>query len=130
MNKSSVLRLTKKYTRSNFYMTELNDQSTLTTVKEYDISSSYFYLFRTKYAVRQYQLEIGDVGRPDIISFKAYKSMDYWWIILKYNDIMNPWDELKPEVVLKIPSMRDIQDWYDLVQKQRTKDQNSRGKIK
>jgi hypothetical protein len=122
MDKSRILRMSNKYTRSNFFMSQNNEQTTLKNVEDYDLSTSYFYLFETKFPIREYQIERKDTGRPDMISYKAYKTMDHWWIILKYNDILDLFDEFVENKIIKIPDLRDIQDWYSKVKKKKEKD--------
>jgi hypothetical protein len=43
--------------------------------------------------------------RPDLISFKAYGSPDYWWVIYEYNGIRDPVFDLKTGQIIKIPTM-------------------------
>lgn len=48
------------------------------------------------------------VRRPDLISFKAYGSPDFWWAIFEYNGIRDPVFELRSGQILKIPSIARI----------------------
>lgn len=47
--------------------------------------------------------------RPDLVSKSAYGTTDYWDLILKYNNISNPFS-LGPDDQLLIPSLDDMRD--------------------
>lgn len=124
-----IQRFSNKFDRSNFYIPSVNDETTLSNVLDYDLSNSYFYLFTSDpEKLRYYQLEREDSGRPDMISFKAYNQMDFWWIILKFNDIIDPFSELVEGVVLKIPQITEINTWYTKVKTHLDKDARDRTK--
>lgn len=46
-----------------------------------------------------------DILRPDLISQKAYRTPDLWWVIFEYNNIQDPMFDLKESQILKIPSL-------------------------
>jgi hypothetical protein len=43
------------------------------------------------------------VNRPDLISYKAYGTVDLWWVIYEFNGISDPLFELKLGAILRIP---------------------------
>ena len=45
----------------------------------------------SKRSYTQYTLEQGDT--PDIIASKVYGSPEWWWLVLLFNDITNPFIE-------------------------------------
>lgn len=47
-------------------------------------------------------------GRIDVISLIAYNNSRYWWIIALANNIIDPFNEIKEGVVLRIPSIISI----------------------
>jgi len=49
--------------------------------------------------------------RPDLIAWKVYRDVRYWWLILHYNDIPDH-EELLSGMVLKLPSISDVEDLY------------------
>ena len=51
--------------------------------------------------------------RPDLISYAEYGDPDYGWLIMEYNDIFDPWDELYPGRTLKIPSLKQYYNFYN-----------------
>lgn len=54
------------------------------------------------------------VGRIDLISYRAYGTVNLWWLICERNFILNPITELTVGRTLYIPSLRD---YYDFVNK-------------
>lgn len=50
-------------------------------------------------------------GRPDVVSYKLYESTQYWWVILSYNNMVHH-DEIVTGVVLKFPSLTDMESLY------------------
>lgn len=56
-----------------------------------------------------YAVEMGCVNRLDLISNKFYGTPLLWWAIAIMNNIDNPLD-VKPGIVLRIPSLKSIYD--------------------
>lgn len=54
-----------------------------------------------------YVVQQGDT--PDIISLKFYNSPLYYWIILDFNNINDPYVELQEGTILKIPVFNTIE---------------------
>jgi hypothetical protein len=44
-----------------------------------------------------------DQYRPDLISYRYYNTVGYWWVILLSNDVLDPFN-IKPGTILRIPS--------------------------
>ena len=112
-----------KYDRSNFFITINHAISKGNNVPEYDLSSSYFRTFKTNKKVRPFQLTDYDAHRPDRVSQQAYGVMDYWWIILKFNNVSDIWFEFNSGDIIKIPDIQDIKDFLKTVQKKKSKDE-------
>lgn len=59
--------------------------------------------------------------RPDLISLRAYGTMNYWWFIMWYNGITDIWNDLKrdPEkpLILKYPDLEVVRDFLISVKK-------------
>lgn len=49
------------------------------------------------------------VQRPDLISFKAYGTTEYWWVIYEFNNISDPLFELTTGQILRIPRLARVQ---------------------
>ena len=105
--------LAKKYSRENFLNIFMNNGT-----PELDLSSGDFELmFRTTIKPRLYQLDTYEEFRPDVISFRCYKNTQVWWILMKYNDIIDPFNELVAGLVLKVPDFKDIQNFQREIKK-------------
>lgn len=52
-----------------------------------------------------------DVARPDTLSRRIFGSDGPWWMILKYNGIDDPWNELWPGQILKVPNQDTMQSY-------------------
>ena len=68
--------------------------------------------FVMNYPVSYYQIVESDVMRPDMISYKAYGTVNYWWLILYVNDIEDPLNDMVSGTVIKIPNIIDIYSFY------------------
>ncbi len=42
-------------------------------------------------------------GRPDLISYASYGTVNYWWLICEANKIKDPFEELYSGKQIKIP---------------------------
>jgi hypothetical protein len=51
-----------------------------------------------------YVLEAEDVGRPDLIAYKFYKTPSLYWVILWVNNIIDPFEDMYPGMLLRLPS--------------------------
>ncbi len=51
---------------------------------------------------------ITEEGRPDLLSYNIYETVDLWWILLHYNDLVSP-DDLKYGMAIRYPSIEDIE---------------------
>jgi hypothetical protein len=104
--------LDNKYNRATFFKPEILDG-----IPELDLSEGKFSLFETKAQVRMYQLDSYEAFRPDIISYRIYNTTSYWWILMKYNNIIDPLEELVPGLILKVPDASDIRNFVREVKK-------------
>ena len=55
---------------------------------------------------------------PDLISHDYYGTPQLWWVICRYNGILNPLDPLRgivPGIRLKIPALVDVRRWLQAV---------------
>jgi len=85
-----------------FNITTVNDK------QEFDYLYNNFSKFVMTYQPAYYRVEIQDVMRPDLISYKAYKSVQYWWVIMMVNNIQDVITGINVGTLLKIPSILDI----------------------
>lgn len=56
-------------------------------------------------------------GRLDTIAFIHYDNVDLWWLIALANEIIDPYNEVKTGMILKIPSVRSYYTFYNKVAK-------------
>lgn len=54
-----------------------------------------------------YEVKFGDSWTN--ISYKYYNTIKLWWIICKFNSIENPFEELQPGIIIKIPNENLVQ---------------------
>ena len=95
----------EKYKRTNFLKDDI--------IGGKDLSSmNFFRLFPNNFDPVICIIDDSLVGRPDLISKKYFDAVEYWWIILKYNHINDPFNELGLNTILKIPNIRDIHGFY------------------
>jgi hypothetical protein len=63
------------------------------------------------YVSGYYRVNVIDLMRPDLISFKVYGTVDFWWIILLVNEIDDPLTDLEEGMILEIPNKIDIYEF-------------------
>lgn len=68
--------------------------------------------FSPKYRVAYFKVKEVDLQRPDLISDKVYGTVKYWWLILSFNGIQNPFTDIQIGDLLKMPNILDIYDFY------------------
>lgn len=54
-----------------------------------------------------------EVGRPDLLAKRILGNSELWWILLKFNKIDDPWNELWPGQIILIPDTTVIQSYLD-----------------
>lgn len=108
-----------RFNRTNFYRKE-----EINGILENDLLRNYYNdSFQIKRPVRYYALEKQDVQRPDLLSVKFYGRQDYWWILGKYNQVDDWWNDVTAGNVIRVPQIADIEDFYSAVrQKKKTED--------
>jgi serine protease inhibitor len=96
-----------KFARTNFFK-----QNNINNVVENDLPFNAFNSFKFKRPRTFYTIKRQDVSRPELISYKVYGSINYWWIILKLNNIDDPFNDLEIGKTIQLPSQQDIEDFY------------------
>lgn len=89
--------------RTKFY-----NKVTTDDIEELDFLYNSLSDFITEYSIGYYRVQSSDLLDPAIISYKCYGDVGFWWIILLYNNIENPFTDLVEGMVLKIPNRLDI----------------------
>ena len=61
--------------------------------------------------VSYYRVSSADFMRPDMVSYRVYGVVDFWWVICLVNGVTSPLTELVDGLVLTIPNKLDIYDF-------------------
>ena len=101
-----------KYIRTNFL-----ESNIINGKLEYDLLDCHYDLLNIVRPLYLYEVTYDDIGRPDRLSRNIYGGdQQYWWIVLKYNNICDVYNELYPTQLLYAPNEKDIQDWFLKIQ--------------
>lgn len=93
--------------RTKFY-----NEVSVNGINEIDFLYNSLSNFKPKYRVAYFKVNEVDLQRPDLISYKVYGTVKYWWLILSYNNIENPYIDLEIGQLLKMPNILDIYNFY------------------
>ena len=92
--------------------TKFFNKITVRGIEELDFLHHNLSKFKMKYTPVYYRIDIHDINRPDLISYKNYGTIQYWWIICLINGIFNPFEDIKVGDIIKIPNKLDIYDFH------------------
>lgn len=92
--------------RTSFYNIVRNDE-----IDEYDYLYNNLTKFKMNYSVSYYRVETSDLMRPDLISYKIYGTITYWWLLMMINEIQNPLKDLEVGMLLQVPNILDIYEF-------------------
>ena len=93
--------------RTNFF-----EEVVVYNYKEYDHLYNSLSRFTMNYPVQYYRLTGSDLLRPDLISYKAYNTVKYWWLICFVNKVQDPFSDLTVGKLMTIPNILDIYEFY------------------
>ncbi len=79
---------------------------------EWDLILSHWDLFTIKQPLSFDSIKYGEVQRPDVLSYRIYGSSEYWWILCKFNQIDDMWNDMYVGMDIVIPNMLDINEFY------------------
>lgn len=94
--------------RTKFFQNYFNET---TQVNELDYLYNNLSKMALKYSTSRYRVSEQDLMRPDLISYKVYGTVNYWWVILVINNIQNPFLDLSVGQMLLIPNENDLYDF-------------------
>ncbi len=94
-------------------MAKLDRDNYLKTVNstyglEKSLTSNDIRFFKPKQAMYRHILQSNDFARPDLLSTRYYGTQNYWWFILKVNNIDDIWNEMYVGMEIFIPDEGDI----------------------
>lgn len=93
--------------RTKFYMVEDVDGK-----QEMDFLQNNINKFAMKYQPLYYMVNEEELMRPDLISYRNYGTVRYWWLLMVVNGIFDPLTQLKVGQRLVIPNILDIYEFY------------------
>lgn len=96
-----------KFSRTNF-----TQQNLIDGVLENDLAFNNFDSYTFKRPRTYYTIKEQDLYRPDLISYKTLGSVDYWWIIMKINNIDDIYNDMFLGQSIQIPSIADVEAFY------------------
>lgn len=91
--------------RTKFFEKVINSE---TGVDELDYLSASFDKFVLNYTPAQYRLTVGDIMRPDLVSYKNYQTVNYWWVLCLHNGCNNVLTDMNVGDVWQVPNISDI----------------------
>mgnify|MGYP003501153090 FL=1 len=107
--------------RTNYLNKELVDD-----IAQYDMGS--FFQDGYDFGKCQYMfVRKQDECRPDILSYRAYGTANYWHFIMWFNSFMDPWNDLVEGQVIKYPPIQKVRDFFKW-RLRKTKDNTEKSK--
>jgi hypothetical protein len=97
-------------TRSDFLQTV-----TAYNVKEKDINNMQWDKFVINRPITYYRVSHADLQRPDLICQKIYNTMQYFWVLMKFNEIDDIWNDITEGDTIMCPSFFDIEQYFSMV---------------
>jgi len=77
----------------------------------HEFLTSYFVLEIKKLTKKGSFLVVTEEGRPDLISYNVYGTVQLWWVLLVYNNLTDVGQVLN-STVLNYPNIADIESLY------------------
>lgn len=102
-----------KFRRTNFLKEDVNGDG----IAEWDLLLSNWDLFETTQPLRFDTVKYGDIQRPDVLSFRIYGTSSFWWVLCKFNQIDDVWNDLYVGMELLVPDPKDVRDYYTKVRR-------------
>jgi len=85
---------------------------TVNDIPELDFLDNTLSQFEIKGLPRYIRTHLDDIQRPDLISWRNYQTVKYWWLILLANQIENPLEDMEEGVKYILPNILDIYKFY------------------
>jgi hypothetical protein len=85
---------------------------TINGTPERDINNMQWNKLVINRPVSYYKLSYSDTQRPDLISMKVYGSMQYFWPLMKFNQIDDIWNDISIGDMIICPSGLDIEQYF------------------
>jgi len=127
----SLATFGENFTKEVFYYNyDIESEARYSPEKFYEVEADFFDVFNSDFIVNVSTIEEAgqylitfDEQRIDLISYNIYGSVQYWWLLLEYNEIVDQYDLVSGKEI-KFFSLQDLDTKYRLAQKE----QHKRGK--
>lgn len=96
--------------RTDFY-TKVNSNIDGVNYAELDFLWNTLSNFKLKYPPSYYRVIATDIKRLDLISFKVYDTVEFWWVIALVNNIDNPLIDMEAGQLYTIPNILDVYEF-------------------
>jgi len=93
--------------RTKFY-----NKVTVDDIAELDFLDNNLSKFQIKNTPGYARIDASDIQRPDLMSWKNYSTVRYWWIVLMENGIQNPLEQIIEGERYLLPNILDIYRFY------------------
>ncbi len=93
--------------RTKFY-----NKVTVNSIQELDFLDNNLSKFSMKNIPQYIRTGVNDIQRPDLLSYKSYFSVKFWWLILLVNNVKNPLEDIEEGVKYVLPNVLDIYSFY------------------
>ena len=93
--------------RTNFYTKLVTDG-----VGELDFLWNSLTEIELSYTPGFYRVAGDDIMRPDLISYKVYGTVVYWWVVMVQNGIEDCFHDLSVGQLLTVPSLLDVYTFF------------------
>jgi len=100
-----------------FNRTKFIQKNLINGIKECDLPFNGFKDFNFKRPMIPYIIVQEDIQRPELLSYKLYQKINYWWIIMKVNNIEDIWNDLEIGQEILLPDTNDIEEFYRTTKK-------------
>jgi len=79
------------------------EQVSVDSVSQYDINRIDFKDF--DFGTPTYTMvKENERARPDLLALRTLGTPNYWWFIMWYNGFSDPWHDLMPDTIVKVPN--------------------------
>lgn len=102
-----------KYIRTNF----MNKETISNGDDEWDLLSTHWDFFKITRPLSHNRILYGEIARPDLLSYRIYGSSEYWWILCKFNQIDDVWNDMEIDGLILVPDIIDIENYYSYIRR-------------
>lgn len=101
------------YNRANFLGTQTDSNGVVST-DPINFEFQEFLEFMRSKRVNQTRISASQEGAPDLISWEAYGTQQYHWVVMLVNKIQDPINELTAGTLIALPDLADIEEFREI----------------